>query len=644
MSTTLRLRRRLRLRTTTLGFSRRDFLRRAGAVAGMVMAAPLLSEASEPAAAGSEAGTGLMLRPKVAVGENPFLHGVASGDPLSDRVVLWTRVSPVASEDIMVTVRVYRDVALTQLLGSAAQTASATRDWTVKIDFVGLAPGTTYYYRFESLGFGSPVGRTRTLPAAGVDRIRLGVVSCSNLPAGFFNAYAFVAQRADLDAVLHLGDYLYEGGGGGVRAHVPAREITLLADYRERHGQYRGDPDLQEMTRQHPFITVWDDHESTNDSHRDGAQNHTEGAEGLWSQRKAWAQQAYDEWMPIRLPEPGNAARIWRQFRFGDLMDLIMLDTRLFDRDVQLGTPPQPGAPLADPARKLIGPAQRQFLLDGLSAPGVLWKFIGQQVMFGQLKVVGSPNAVNGGGQYLNGDQWDGYQADRTAIFNHLAANSIDNTVVLTGDIHTSWAMDLTPDPNNSVELAGGYNPVTGGGSRGVEFVGTSVTSSGLEELADAQNAIRANNPHIKYVDLELKGYLLVDVTRTRTTGEWWYVSTIAERGGTERFGTAFPTEAGSNRLGAATVATTPKANPPALAPTTAPDPMPAPAPSPNPMPAPAPTPQINPAPSATAPLAATTGRFGGGALSPATALLGLGVAVAAAALRDRPAAESSVD
>ena len=616
MSTTSRLRRRLRVGPALRGLSRRDFLRRAGGLAGLAMASPALAALELPSSPQPFAGA------KVAAGENPFLHGVASGDPLSDRVILWTRVSPVAGEDIAVTVKVYRDAGRTLLLGSQQQTATAARDWTIKIDFTGLAPATTYYYRFEAAGFGSLVGRTRTLPVGAVDRVRLGVVSCSNLPAGWFNAYGFLAQRADLDAVLHLGDYLYEGGGGGVRAHEPAREITLLADYRERHGQYRRDEDLQAMTRQHPFITVWDDHESTNDSWRDGAENHTEGAEGSWVQRKAWAQQAYDEWMPIRLPEPGNAARIWRQFRFGELLDLVMLDTRLFDRDQQLGTPPPAAA--GEEGRRLIGPEQRQFLLDALSAPGVTWKVIGQQVMFGQLKVVGTPNAVNDGGQYLNGDQWDGYRAERTAIFEHLSTNGIDNTVVLTGDIHTSWAMDLAPDPNNPVELAGGYNPVTGGGSLAVEFVGTSVTSSGLEELADVQDAIRAVNPHMKYVDLERKGYLLVDLTPTRTTGEWWYVSTIAERGGSEEFATAFPVDAGANHLGAATTATAPKADAPPLAPAVAPGPVPV-----DPV-----VPPVQPPTTPGGPLSDGEGRFGG-SLAASTVLLGLGAGLAASVLRE---------
>ena len=203
------------------------------------------------------------------------------------------------------------------------------------------------------------------------------------------------------------------------------------------------------------------------------------------------------------------------------------------------------------------------------------WKLVGQQVMFGQLKVVGIPDATavpglslipvaGNGGQYLNGDQWDGYQAERSAVFAHLADNSIDNVVVLTGDIHTSWAMDLTPDPNNPVA----YNPLTGEGSLAVEYVCTSVTSPGLDQLAPIQDAISLVNPHIKYVDLAEKGYMLFDVTPERVQGEWWYVSTIAERGGTEAFATGFPVAAGSNRLGAAATAASPsRNNPPVLAP-----------------------------------------------------------------------------
>lgn len=570
-------RRRSRLPSRVLslpsGLNRRAFLRRAGGAAALLLGGPAVlsgcGNSDPPAGTGGDPGP---------VPENPFKHGVASGDPLTDRVILWTRVTPVAAEDIPVSVSVYRDAALSQRVGIASQTASAARDWTIKIDFTGLEAGTTYYYRFAARGHQSVIGRTRTAPASGAQRLRFGVASCSSYAHGYFNAYAQLARRADLDVVLHLGDYVYEYGSGeygDTRPYEPATEMITLADYRTRHGYYkRTDPDLQEVHRQHPFIAVWDDHESTDNSWRDGANNHTEGAEGSWAQRKAWAQQAYDEWMPIRYPEAGNVGRIWRRFEFGGLMDLLMLDTRLFDRDEPLGLPPLPPDDPNDPDRKLLGPEQQQWLFDSLSGSTATWKFLGQQIMFGQLKIVGLPDlsAVPGlnlvpiagsGGQYLNGDQWDGYQAERSAVFAHLADNAIDNVVVLTGDIHTSWAMDLTPDPNNPIA----YNPLTGVGSRAVEYVCTSVTSPGLDQLAPVQDAIRLVNPHMKYVDLSQKGYMVFDVTPERVLGEFWYVSTIAERGGSESLAAAYPVAAGDNRLGAATTGSEPPANPPPLAP-----------------------------------------------------------------------------
>jgi alkaline phosphatase D len=539
------------------GYSRREFLQRAGA--GLA-ATPLLGCGSSGSIGDALGGA-----------TSPFLHGVASGDPLPERVILWTRVTPPAGMegDIPATLTLAEDPELRLNARTLAVTAIAERDWTIKHDADGLVPGQTYYYRFSALGFDSPVGRTRTANQDG-QRLRMAVVSCSNYPVGFFNAYRFIGERADLDVVLHLGDYLYEGGGaGGVgRAHEPRREILLLEDYRQRHAQYKADPDLQLAHRQHPWITVWDDHESTNNSRRDSAQNHTEGpieegGEGIWQVRKAIAQRAYDEWMPIRLPTPGDPNRIFRSFRFGPLLDLYMLDTRLFDRDDELGIN-DPGN--FAPDRRLIGPEQRDWLLSGLSASTATWKFLGQQVMFGQLKVTPLPDVplpemlaafpvplvlASGEGLtdvYLNPDQWDGYQAERLAILDHLADEAIDNTVVLTGDIHTSWVMDLTPDPENLLM----YNPLTGEGSRGVEFVATSVTSTGLEELPAAPlvaAALPLLNPHMRYVELTRRGYLLLDLTPEETVGEYWYVSTVAEPGGTQEFATAYATLAGSNRV-----------------------------------------------------------------------------------------------
>jgi alkaline phosphatase D len=539
------------------GYSRREFLQRAGA--GLA-ATPLLGCGSSGSLPGGLNG-----------GVSPFRHGVASGDPLADRVILWTRVTPPAGMegDIPATLTLADDPELRVNPRTLAVTAVAERDWTIKHDADGLVPGKTYYYRFSALGFDSPVGRTRTANQDG-QRLRMAVVSCSNYPVGFFNAYRFIGERADLDVVLHLGDYLYAGGGAGSlgRAHEPRREILLLEDYRERHAQYKADPDLQLAHRQHPWITVWDDHESTNNSRRDSAQNHTEGpieegGEGIWQVRKAIAQRAYDEWMPIRLPTPGDPNKIWRRFSFGSLMDLWMLDTRLFDRDDELGIN-DPGN--FDPERRLLGPEQRDWLLSGLSTSTATWKFLGQQVMFGQLKITPLPDVplpamlvafpvplvlASGEGLtdvYINPDQWDGYQAERLAILDHLANESIDNAVVLTGDIHTSWVMDLTPDPENLLM----YSPLTGAGSRGVEFVATSVTSTGLEELPAAPlvaAALPLLNPHMRYVELTRRGYLLMDLTPEETVGEYWYVSTVAEPGGTQAFATAYATVAGSNRV-----------------------------------------------------------------------------------------------
>lgn len=557
------------------GWSRREFLKRAATGAAV---APL-------AACSSSVGIdGLM------PGENPFKHGVASGDPLTDRVILWTRVTPPPGMggDIPATLTLADDPGFRVNTRTFAVTALAARDWTVKHDATGLTPGATYYYRFDALGFGSPVGRTRT---AGLDpqRMRVAVVSCSNYPAGFFNAYARIAARADLDLVLHLGDYLYETGAAGSvgRAHEPRRETILLEDYRERHAQYKADPDLQAAHRQHPWIAVWDDHESTNNSRRDSAENHTEGTiedggEGIWQVRKRWAQQAYDEWMPIRLPEPGHPDRIWRRFEFGGLMDLWMLDTRLFDRDDELGIN-DPGN--FDPDRRLIGPEQRDWLLGGLSTSTATWKVLGQQVMFGQFKLTPLPDLPLGAlaalpiplvlasGQgltdvYLNPDQWDGYAAERQAIFDHLSTQNIANTVVLTGDIHSSWVMDLTPDPENLLA----YNPLTGAGSLAVEFVGTSVTSTGLDQLAavpDLASALRLLNPHMQYIEVTRRGYLLMDITPGETVGEYWYVPTVAAPDAGETFAIGYATAAGSNFITRqprrAPVA--PPENPPVLAP-----------------------------------------------------------------------------
>lgn len=535
--------------------SRREFLRRAGWASAAIGAAPLVTGCGQSTLAAAADGKG----------NAAFRHGVASGDPLSDRVILWTRVTPPNERAAIAgVVTVFSDAGLTERVGSAPFQTSAARDFTVKVDFDGLAPGTTYYYRFEAQGVRSPVGRTRTAPTGGVERLRLGVVSCSSYAHGYFNGYAQLAKRADIDAVVHLGDYLYEYGTaeyGDVRPYEPDHEMVTLADYRTRHGYYKQEPDLLELHRQFPFITVWDDHESTDNSWRDGANNHTEGAEGAWAQRKAQAQQAYDEWMPIRYPEAGNVTKIFRKFTYGDLVELFMLDTRLYDRDAPAATPPLPGEPHQDAGRRMLGPEQMQWLKDGLASSTAQWKVVGQQVVMHQWNLAGAPQAA-GGGQQLNGDAWDGYQAERTELFSHLRGQGIGNVVVLSGDVHSSWAADLTEDPSNPAV----YNPATGAGAVGCEFVATSITSPFAFDIPEGQQAMLANNPHIRYTDWDKKGYLLLDITSERVQGEWWYVSTFTERGGSEAFGIAYQARAGANHLELAPVLT-PSAAPDGAAP-----------------------------------------------------------------------------
>ncbi|MDD3762565.1 MAG: alkaline phosphatase D family protein [Nevskiales bacterium] len=516
-------------------------------------------------------------------GKVEFRHGVASGDPLADRVMLWTRVSGVASGSVTVDYAVYADPELSVRVSGGTFVTDAARDYTVKVDAAGLMPATTYYYRFSVDGVRSPAGRTRTAPATATDRLRVGVVSCSSLAHGYFNAYRRLAERADLDVILHLGDYIYEYGSGeygSTREYQPAHEILTLDDYRTRHAQYKTDPDLQEVHRQHPFINVWDDHETADNSWRDGANNHTEGEEGSWVQRKAWAIQAYYEWLPIRQVDPNDNTRIFRSFRYGDLADFVMLDTRLFDRDLQAGM--VDAATINDETRQLIGPEQLAWLQSALAAPGATWKILGQQVMFGQLRIPSLPELselsglsieqlqallsslplVGTGGLIINTDQWDGYRAERGRVFDLLESLQIENPVVLTGDIHTSWAMDLSRDPANPLV----YNPLNGSGSLGVEFVCTSITSPGLDPAQPLVPLLQLLNPHIKYADLSQKGYLLLDITPERMVGEHWYVDDITQPSDGQSLGVAYAVEAGSKHLIAAEQ-TAARDDAPALAP-----------------------------------------------------------------------------
>ena len=475
--------------------------------------------------------------------EDLFQHGVASGDPLADAVIIWTHVSPPDGAQTEVWWELALDPGFAQRVQVGTFQTDADVDFTVKHDVTGLAAGTTYYYRFMALGRTSPVGRTRTAPEAGVTHLRFAMMSCSSFAHGYFHAYRRIAERTDIDCCLHLGDYIYEYGDGQygrVRTYDPPHEIVTLEDYRRRYRHYRKDLDLQEAHRQHPFICVWDDHETADDSWNGGAENHTPGAEGNWADRKAAGIRAYNEWLPIR-SDIDDEGRIFRTFRYGGLVDLIMLDTRLWGRD-------EPGTQFTrdvheDPERSLLGQDQEDWLAEQLTTSTAQWKLIGQQVMMAHWRGAG---AAGQPGPIFNADQWDGYSPTRDRLFEVIRTNAIDNVVVLTGDIHTSWANDLATDPYDA-EV---YDKETGQGAIAVEFVTPGITSPGLGSLGELVGpGLRNLNPHVKFVDLENRGYIVLDIDAERCQAEWYHIENVEVRETTEFFVAAFAAFDGDNHL-----------------------------------------------------------------------------------------------
>jgi alkaline phosphatase D len=499
-----------------------------------------------------------------------FSHGVASGDPLTDRVILWTKVTPRSAEKkVTGTWQVARDPRFKSIVRSGKFVTDVTRDFTVKIDAAGLRAERTYYYQFAAEGSQSPIGRTKTLPNGVADHLRLAFASCANYPYGYFNAYARIATRQDLDCVVHLGDYIYEYQQGyyadptliGARDVLPQNEIVSLLDYRMRHALYKTDLDLQAAHRQHPFICIWDDHEFANDSFRDGAENHNPG-EGDWQARKRNAIRAYLEYMPIRVPHAPNKRqeKLYRSFRFGNLADLILLDTRIHGRDQAL-SPKSADTQMmfddpviADTSRTLLGFDQERWLAAQLTASSrrkTQWRLLGQQVMLAQL-------SITKGTSLRNADQWDGYAPTRTRLFNQLSEQRIDNNVVLTGDIHSSWCNDLTANPWD--ERA--YNPSTGKGVLGVEFITPAVSSPGpITDPVLAVNQAKQLpeiSPHVRYLDFVQRGYAVLDVTADRAQGEIYHV-TVENRNANELFAAAFVSESHRNGLQPVSSPTSPK-------------------------------------------------------------------------------------
>ena len=532
----------------------------------------------------------------------PFYHGVASGDPLEDRVIIWTRVTPEVMDGnpIEVDWKMATDPNLENVLQSGTVQATDSADYTVKVDVTGLDAGGTYYYGFSALDKNSLTGKTKTTPTGDQsDHLKFGVVSCSNFQGGYFNAYQRLAERRDLDAIIHLGDYIYEYGDQVFgdsslfddRPLEPLNEIITLEEYRTRYSTYRLDTSLIRVHQQHPFIVVWDDHESANNSYTDGAQNHTEGAEGAWEDRKQVSKQAYFEWLPIR---ETDGRKVYRTIRYGNLMDLFMIDSRLEGRDQQINDPFAPE--LQDTNRTMLGSEQKSWLLEQLESSVAKWKMIGNQVVFapvnvGWIALIDSDTTTGYSlAQGLAQDMWNGYPAERTQILDFIQQKEIDNIVVLTGDLHVTLALDVadppvdvafqdlpgygaTPfyTPNNS------YNAETGEGSLLVEFASPSITSDNYDERFGILSAIGIQllvnkeinfpplpnlgvaNPHLKYPDLINHGYYILDVKPDSAQASFYFsdILTIEEE---EEFGQAWYTKDGDNHLSLAADESGPKA------------------------------------------------------------------------------------
>lgn len=495
-----------------------------------------------------------------------FAHGVASGDPDHDSVVLWSRLTPAAPEPQAVRWEVAETADFARLAAEGEVVAAPENDFTCKLAADGLKPGRAYFYRFRAGDALSPTGRTRTVPDGRLDSARFAVVSCSNYPFGYFNVYDRIAREDGIDAVLHLGDYIYEygtdgyGGAAGEaldRNHEPAHEILTLADYRRRHAQYKADPSSQAMHAAHPLIPIWDDHETANNSWKGGAENHDPETEGTWDDRRRAALQAYYEWMPVRNPAPGAAREaLHRAWSWGDLLTLVALETRLMARSAQFEyddiVPMLTNAEavrkfreetLWAPNREMMGRAQLADVSKALAksaARGEPWRLIANQIIMAKVTAPDLTPFVTEAdivalekewsqarafikfstlGLPVNLDAWDGYPAARERLYEAMRRAKAEGVIVVTGDTHTWWANDLKARDGAHMGVELGVNSVTSPSPYRRSFLGGK----------GAQYALLTNqvNPDVRYLSGENSGFIDLTLTRDEAKARFIAVDTI---------------------------------------------------------------------------------------------------------------------
>jgi alkaline phosphatase D len=505
-------------------------------------------------------GLGAMSIPGVAAifSASGFTHGVASGEPAANSVLLWTRF--VAANETKLRCEVAADSGFAKVVSGGDVIVRGEADHTAKITVNGLQPATWYFYRFIAPdGRISTIGRTRTLPQGDVARFGLALFSCSNLPFGWFNAYGHAAQRDDIDLVVHCGDYIYELEPGKYprakdavpgRTLQPTHEILTLADYRLRYACYRLDPDLQRLHASFPMIAQWDDHELANDAWVDGAQNHQPATEGDWATRNAIAQRVYHEWMPV-------SGELYNSYEIGSLATLFRPETRIVGRMEQLDLSQALAGradldkamaefrdgPWSAADRTLMGMAQEKWLHDGLAASthkGTTWQIVAQQVVMGNARfpaqaanwvspsmsdfarqfVIANVSASEAGLPFML-HAWDGYPAARTRLYEAaLAADA--NMIVLSGDSHNAWGFNLGDPSSTGKRIAAG-----------VEFAGQSVTSPGFEAFvpggtpSDIAKGLMATNSDLVFSDTSHRGYVSLEINPAEVVGTWHFMADV---------------------------------------------------------------------------------------------------------------------
>jgi len=467
--------------------------------------------------------------------QQPFSLGVASGDPMPDGVVLWTRLAPeplqadggMPDRKVPVRYEVARDEGFRDVVRKGNTFATPELAHSVHVEVEGLDPAREYFYRFRTGPEESPVGRTLTAPAADADLalLQFAFVSCQNYPSGYYTAYRHIAEE-DLALVVHLGDYIYEGDGQGTigRGHVPASEIFTLADYRKRYGQYKGDEDLRAAHARHPFVVTWDDHEVDN-NYADDDQDPDAASREEFLARRAAAYQAYYEHQPLRLSAKpqGPDMRLYRRLTYGRLAEFNVLDTRQY-RDDQVDDPER-----FTPGRTMTGEQQEDWLFDGLAGSGARWNVLAQQVFFGER------DFVAGEGTNYSNDAWDGYVPARRRITDFLAESATANPIVLTGDVHANYVSNIERDfsePESSELVA-------------TEFVGTSISTGGdgVDQSAGDQ-VVLAENPNIVFVNRQ-RGYVRCTMDRGQWRTDYRVVDFVTRPGAPVRTRESFVVEDG---------------------------------------------------------------------------------------------------